>query len=259
MGERKERRKEGTYVKRAIWWRDKISYGGLLHLSSKSKVVISNAPPELRWRQRKIKLQQTSLFYWSVVSISFRPESTAVPFQFDPLKIIVLHITIETQWKRFWPVHLFLKGNTWNFKIILETLLANNNFYDKVSELDTSVIRIFECCLICRFTWKKCLTGNIKFTYEELIERMAIDWSRVKPKLYTDISPYLRGCTWNRKNYILTIRLIIVLCFFLFLRKLTHIYCTKMYPMALMFLFPLSGSRTASLPHVFELSGPQVN
>ena len=35
MEERKERRKEGTYVKRAIWWRDKISYGGLLHLSSK--------------------------------------------------------------------------------------------------------------------------------------------------------------------------------------------------------------------------------
>ena len=40
-----------------------------------------------------------------------------------------------------------------------------------------------------------------------------------------------------------------------FLRKLSHIYCTKMYPMALMCLYPLSGETPASLPHVFELSG----
>ena len=33
----KERRKEGTYVKRAMWWRDKIiSYGRLLYLCRKS-------------------------------------------------------------------------------------------------------------------------------------------------------------------------------------------------------------------------------
>ena len=38
--EKKERKKEGTYVKRAMWWRDKISYGRLLHLSSKSTVVL---------------------------------------------------------------------------------------------------------------------------------------------------------------------------------------------------------------------------
>ena len=50
----------------------------------------------------------------------------------------------------------------------------------------------------------------------------------------------------------MTIRLIIS---FFFLRKLSHIYCTKMYPMALMCLSPLSGEKTASLPHVFELSG----
>ena len=43
-GEGKEQRKEGTYVKRAMWWRDKLSYGRLLHLS-KSKI---SAPPELR-------------------------------------------------------------------------------------------------------------------------------------------------------------------------------------------------------------------
>ena len=40
-----------------------------------------------------------------------------------------------------------------------------------------------------------------------------------------------------------------------FLRKLGHIYCTKMYPMALMCLSPLSGETSASLPHVFELPG----
>ena len=40
VGERKERRKEGTHVKRVIWRRDKISYGRLLHVSNKSKVVI---------------------------------------------------------------------------------------------------------------------------------------------------------------------------------------------------------------------------
>ena len=40
-----------------------------------------------------------------------------------------------------------------------------------------------------------------------------------------------------------------------FLRKLSHIYCTKMYPMALMCLSPLSGETSASLPHVFELPG----
>ena len=40
VGERKERRKGGSYVKRAMWWRDKISYGRLLHVSTKSKVVI---------------------------------------------------------------------------------------------------------------------------------------------------------------------------------------------------------------------------
>ena len=40
MGERKEVRKEDSYVKRALWWRNKISNGRLLHLSSKSKVVI---------------------------------------------------------------------------------------------------------------------------------------------------------------------------------------------------------------------------
>ena len=39
------------------------------------------------------------------------------------------------------------------------------------------------------------------------------------------------------------------------MRKLSHIYCTKMYPMALMFLYPLSGETPATLPHVFELSG----
>ena len=38
--ERKERRKEGTYVKRAMWWRDKLSHGRLLRLSRKSKVAI---------------------------------------------------------------------------------------------------------------------------------------------------------------------------------------------------------------------------
>ena len=50
----------------------------------------------------------------------------------------------------------------------------------------------------------------------------------------------------------MTIRRIIS---FFFLRKLSHIYCTKMYPMALMCLSPLSGETSASLPHVFELSG----
>ena len=49
----------------------------------------------------------------------------------------------------------------------------------------------------------------------------------------------------------MTIRLVISV----FLRKLSHIYCTKMYPMALMCLYPLSGETPASLPHVFELSG----
>ena len=34
----KERKKEGTYVKRAMWWRGKISYGRLLHLSSKEVI-----------------------------------------------------------------------------------------------------------------------------------------------------------------------------------------------------------------------------
>ena len=42
--ERKERKKEGTYVKRAMWWRDKISYERLLHLSSKSTVVLRLVP-----------------------------------------------------------------------------------------------------------------------------------------------------------------------------------------------------------------------
>ena len=40
VGERKERKNEGTHVKRAMWWRDKTSYGRLLHLSSKSTVVL---------------------------------------------------------------------------------------------------------------------------------------------------------------------------------------------------------------------------
>ena len=38
--ERKERRKGGTYVKRAMWWRDKLSHGRLLRLSRTSKVAI---------------------------------------------------------------------------------------------------------------------------------------------------------------------------------------------------------------------------
>ena len=50
----------------------------------------------------------------------------------------------------------------------------------------------------------------------------------------------------------MTIRLIII---FFFLRKLSHIYCTKMYPMALMCFSPLSGKKSASLPHEFEFSG----
>ena len=37
------------------------------------------------------------------------------------------------------------------------------------------------------------------------------------------------------------------------MRKMSHIYCTKMYPMALMCLSPLSGEPSASLPHVFKL------
>ena len=41
-----------------------------------------------------------------------------------------------------------------------------------------------------------------------LIERMAKDWARVEPKLYTDMSPYPRGYAWNKENCILTIRLI---------------------------------------------------
>ena len=41
-----------------------------------------------------------------------------------------------------------------------------------------------------------------------VIERMAKDWARVEPKLYTDMSPYPRGCAWNRENCILAIRLI---------------------------------------------------
>ena len=51
----------------------------------------------------------------------------------------------------------------------------------------------------------------------------------------------------------MTTRLIIRV--FLLLRKLSHIYCTKMYPMALMYLSPLSVRYLASLPHVFELLG----
>ena len=43
--------------------------------------------------------------------------------------------------------------------------------------------------------------------------------------------------------------------FFFFWRKLSYIYCTKMYPMALMCLYPLSGETPASLPHEFESSG----
>ena len=78
-------------------------------------------------------------------------------------------------------------------------------------------------------------------------ERMARDWSRVKPKLYTDTSPFLRGCAWNESTIRLIIRFI--------LQNPSHIYCTKMYPMALRCLFPLSGLLTASLPHVFESSG----
>ena len=78
-------------------------------------------------------------------------------------------------------------------------------------------------------------------------ERMARDWSRVKPKLYTDTSPYLRGCAWNESTIRLIIRFI--------LQNPSHIYCTKVYPMALRCLFPLSGLLTASLPHVFESSG----
>ena len=39
------------------------------------------------------------------------------------------------------------------------------------------------------------------------------------------------------------------------MRKLSHIYCTKMYPMALMCFSPLSGKKSASLPHEFEFSG----
>ena len=40
------------------------------------------------------------------------------------------------------------------------------------------------------------------------------------------------------KIFIMTTRLIIRV--FLLLRKLSHTYCTKMYPMALMYLSPLS-------------------
>ena len=43
--------------------------------------------------------------------------------------------------------------------------------------------------------------------------------------------------------------------FFFFLRKLSHIYCTKMYPVALMYLSLLSVEYLASLPHVLELLG----
>ena len=54
----------------------------------------------------------------------------------------------------------------------------------------------------------------------------------------------------------MTIRLINNYKFFLlFLWKLSHIYCTKIYPMVLMCLSPLSGDLWASSPHVFELSG----
>ena len=57
-GEGKEQRKEGTYVKQAMWWRDKLSYGRLLHLSNKSKI---SAPPELRWadKSRTVQLHLT--------------------------------------------------------------------------------------------------------------------------------------------------------------------------------------------------------
>ena len=149
-----------------------------------------------------------------------------------------MHITIQPQGEWFWPVHLFLIGYPfWNFRIILEKILANNYLCETVSELDTSVIRILKCCLTCHFTWKKCLTWYLKSTYMELIESMARNWSRVKQKLYTDISPYPRRCAWNRKNCILMISY-----------KISYIYCTRMYPMALMWLSPLPKERTASLP-----------
>ena len=146
--------------------------------------------------------------YFIEVSFQFllRPQNKTVPFQFDPLRIIVMHITIQPQGEWFWPVHLFLIGYPfWNFRIILEKILANNYLCETVSELDTSVIRILKCCLTCHFTWKKCLTWYLKSTYMELIESMARNWSRVKQKLYTDISPYPRRCAWNRKNCILMI------------------------------------------------------
>ena len=58
------------------------------------------------------------------------------------------------------------------------------------------------------FCMKEYTTWYLKFTFLDLVERMARDWSRVKPKLYTDISPYPRGCAWNRESCILAMRLI---------------------------------------------------
>ena len=69
-GERKEQKKEGTYVKRAMWWRDKISYGRLLHLSNKSKI---SAPPELRWADKSRTVQLTQL----TVSLKATKDKTA--------------------------------------------------------------------------------------------------------------------------------------------------------------------------------------
>ena len=68
------------------------------------------------------------------------------------------------------------------------------------------------------------------------------------------ISPYPRGCAWNKKNLCNEHDTNYKCFFFSFLRKLSHIYRTKMYPMALMCLYPLSGETPASLPHVFKSS-----
>ena len=65
-----------------------------------------------------------------------------------------------------------------------------------------------------------------------------------------DMPFYMKECsTWYLKFIFIDLK-----CFF-FWRKLSHIYCTKMYPMALIFLYPLSGETPATLPHVFKLSG----
>ena len=42
------------------------------------------------------------------------------------------------------------------------------------------------------FYMKEFLPWYLKFTFLDLVERMARNWSMVKPKLYTDISPYPR-------------------------------------------------------------------